>query len=251
MAFTDWVADEQLEEEIVEETVETTEVEEAEVPTDEEIVEEVVEDTTPSTPQTYNVNGQELTIEELQTGYMRQQDYIAQREELNALREQNKQALELVEYLRKNPNLANKLLEEDSVDNNAVNVVNPLTERIEKLERERYVERMNNQIEMLKMKYKDFNEVDVLNKAVQMNTPDLEFVYHGMRGAKIDDIIAQQVKEQLAKAQEDMVKNTQATRTVVGKASDVEPTTTHNLTQQEMRVADLMGISYEEYAKYK
>ena len=84
-----------------------------------------------------------------------------------------------------------------------------------------------------------------------MNTPDLEFVYHGMRGAKIDDIIAQQVKEQLAKAQEDMVKNTQATRTVVGKASDVEPTTTHNLTQQEMRVADLMGISYEEYAKYK
>ena len=251
MAFTDWVADEQLEEEIVEETVETTEVEEAEVPTDEEIVEEVVEDTAPSTPQTYNVNGQDLTIEELQTGYMRQQDYIAQREELNALREQNKQALELVEYLRKNPNLANKLLEEDNVDNNAVNVVNPLTERIEKLERERYVERMNNQIEMLKMKYKDFNEVDVLNKAVQLNTPDLEFVYHGMRGAKIDDIIAQQVKEQLAKAQEDMVKNTQATRTVVGKASDVEPTTTHNLTQQEMRVADLMGISYEEYAKYK
>ena len=251
MAFTDWVADEQLEEEIVEETVETTEVEEAEVPTDEEIVEEVVEDTAPSTPQTYNVNGQDLTIEELQTGYMRQQDYIAQREELNALREQNKQALELVEYLRKNPNLANKLLEEDNVDNNAVNVVNPLTERIEKLERERYVERMNNQIEMLKMKYKDFNEVDVLNKAVQMNTPDLEFVYHGMRGAKIDDIIAQQVKEQLAKAQEDMVKNTQATRTVVGKSSDVEPTTTHNLTQQEMRVADLMGISYEEYAKYK
>ena len=251
MAFTDWVADEQLEEEIVEETVETTEVEEAEVPTDEEIVEEVVEDTAPSTPQTYNVNGQDLTIEELQTGYMRQQDYIAQREELNALREQNKQALELVEYLRKNPNLANKLLEEDSVDNNAVNVVNPLTERIEKLERERYVERMNNQIEMLKMKYKDFNEVDVLNKAVQLNTPDLEFVYHGMRGAKIDDIIAQQVKEQLAKAQEDMVKNTQATSTVVGKTSDVEPTTTHNLTQQEMRVADLMGISYEEYAKYK
>ena len=251
MAFTDWVADEQLEEEIVEETVETTEVEETEVPTDEEIVDEVVEDTTPSTPQTYNVNGQDLTIEELQTGYMRQQDYIAQREELNALREQNKQALELVEYLRKNPNLANKLLEEDNVDYNATNVVNPLTERIEKLERERYVERMNNQIEMLKMKYKDFNEVDVLNKAVQMNTPDLEFVYHGMRGAKIDDIIAQQVKEQLAKAQEDMVKNTQATRTVVGKASDVEPTTTHNLTQQEMRVADLMGISYEEYAKYK
>ena len=251
MAFTDWVADEQLEKEIVEETVETTEVEEAEVPTEEEIVEEVVEDTTPSTPQTYNVNGQDLTIEELQTGYMRQQDYIAQREELNALREQNKQALELVEYLRKNPNLANKLLEEDNVDNNAVNVVNPLTERIEKLERERYVERMNNQIEMLKMKYKDFNEVDVLNKAVQMNTPDLEFVYHGMRGAKIDDIIAQQVKEQLAKAQEDMVKNTQATRTVVGKTSDVEPTTTYNLTQQEMRVADLMGISYEEYAKYK
>ena len=247
MAFTDWVADEQLEEEIVE----TTEVEETEVPTDEDIVVEVVEDTTPSTSQTYNVNGQDLTIEELQTGYMRQQDYIAQREELNALREQNKQALELVEYLRKNPNLANKLLEEDSVDNNAVNVVNPLTERIEKLERERYVERMNNQIEMLKMKYKDFNEVDVLNKAVQMNTPDLEFVYHGMRGAKIDDIIAQQVKEQLAKAQEDMVKNTQATRTVVGKTSDVEPTTTHNLTQQEMRVADLMGISYEEYAKYK
>lgn len=250
MAFTDWVADEQLEEEIVEETVETTEVEEAEVPTEEQFVEEVVEDTTPSTPQTYNVNGQDLTIEELQTGYMRQQDYISQREELNKLREENKQALELVDYLKKNPALAQKLMDEPEAEN-VSNIVNPAMDRIQALERQIFVQNLDNQISQLKSKYKDFNEVEVLNKAVQMGVKDLEFVYNGMRGANIETLIAQQVKEQLAQATENMKKNAQATRTVVGTTKEKPVTVSHNLTQQEMRVADLMGMSYEDYAKYK
>ena len=84
-----------------------------------------------------------------------------------------------------------------------------------------------------------------------MGVKDLEFVYNGMRGANIEQLIAQQVKEQLAQATQKMQKNAQATRTVVGTKTQKQVTTTHNLTQQEMRVADLMGMSYEDYAKYK
>ena len=84
-----------------------------------------------------------------------------------------------------------------------------------------------------------------------MGVKDLEFVYNGMRGANIETLIAQQVKEQLAQATENMKKNAQATRTVVGTTKEKPVTVSHNLTQQEMRVADLMGMSYEDYAKYK
>ena len=99
MAFTDWVVEEQE----VDTEVEGVDTEVQETPEQEEIVEQETQTEPEQTMQTFNVNGQELTLEELQTGYMRQQDYISQREELNKLREENKQALELVDYLKKNP----------------------------------------------------------------------------------------------------------------------------------------------------
>ena len=248
MSFTDWTTeiDENVEE-VVEEVVEEQETTE-EVKTQHN--EETTETEQPSEPQKFNINGQELTLEEIKTGYMRQQDYITQREELNKLREESKQALDLVDYLKKNPNLAQKLMEEPEAKEVA-NVVNPAMERIQALEKQLFVQNLDNQISQLKSKYKDFNEVEVLNKAVQMGVKDLEFVYNGMRGANIEQLIAQQVKEQLAQATQKMQKNAQATRTVVGTTTQKQVTTTHNLTQQEMRVADLMGMSYEDYAKYK
>ena len=248
MAFTDWTTeiDENVEE-TVEEVVEEQEATE-EIETQHN--EETTETEQPSEPQKFNINGQELTLEEIKTGYMRQQDYITQREELNKLREESKQALDLVDYLKKNPNLAQKLMEEPEAKE-VSNVVNPAMERIQALEKQLFVQNLDNQISQLKSKYKDFNEVEVLNKAVQMGVKDLEFVYNGMRGANIEQLIAQQVKEQLAQATQKMQKNAQTTRTVVGTTTQKQVTTTHNLTQQEMRVADLMGMSYEDYAKYK
>ena len=248
MSFTDWTTeiDENVEE-TVEEVVEEQETTEE---TETQHNEETTETEQPSEPQKFNINGQELTLEEIKTGYMRQQDYITQREELNKLREESKQALDLVDYLKKNPNLAQKLMEEPEAKE-VSNVVNPAMERIQALEKQLFVQNLDNQISQLKSKYKDFNEVEVLNKAVQMGVKDLEFVYNGMRGANIEQLIAQQVKEQLAQATQKMQKNAQATRTVVGTTTQKQVTTTHNLTQQEMRVADLMGMSYEDYAKYK
>ena len=252
MAFTDWIADEQLDEIEIEEDVTNEEVSEIEETTEEQIVEEAPqEEVATPTPQTFNIGGKELTLAEIETGYMRQQDYLAKIEEANKLREENKQALELVDYIKKNPEVAQRLMSEENVPSNISNSINPAMERIEKLEKQLYMKEMDATLNGLKMKYPDFNEIEVLNKAVQLNTRDLEFVYHGMRGANIDNIIAQKVKEQLAQATQEMAKNSQSTRTVVGNAKHSEvATTTHNLTKQQMRVADMMGISYEDYAKY-
>ena len=253
MAFTDWIADEQdLETEIeVEEDVTNEEVSEVEETAEEQIVEEAPVEVAPSTPQTFNIGGKELTLAEIETGYMRQQDYLAKIEEANKLREENKQALELVDYIKRNPEVAQRLMSEENVPSNISNSINPAMERIEKLEKQLYMKEMDATLNGLKMKYPDFNEIEVLNRAVQLNTSDLEFVYHGLRGANMDNIIAQKVKEQLAQATQEMAKNSQSTRTVVGNAKHSEvATTTHNLTKQHMRVADMMGISYEDYAKY-
>ena len=252
MAFTDWIADEQLDEVEIEEDVTSEEVSEVEEAIEEQIVEEAPqEEVAPTTPQTFNIGGKELTLAEIETGYMRQQDYLAKIEEANKLREENKQALELVDYIKKNPEVAQRLMSEENVPSSISNSINPAMERIEKLEKQLYMKEMDATLNGLKMKYPDFNEIEVLNRAVQLNTSDLEFVYHGMRGANMDNIIAQKVKEQLAQATQEMAKNSQSTRTVVGNAKHSEvATTTHNLTKQQMRVADMMGISYEDYAKY-
>ena len=251
MAFTDWIADEQLDEVEIEEDVTSEEVSEVEEAIGEEIVEEAPqEEVAPPTPQTFNIGGKELTLAEIETGYMRQQDYLDKIEEANKLREENKQALELVDYIKKNPEVAQRLMSEENAPKDVTNLVNPAMERIQALEKQMYIREMDARISQLKTKYSDFNEVEVLNKAVQMNTSDLEFVYHGMRGANMDSIIAQKVKEQLAQATQEMAKNSQATRTVVGNAKHTEINESHNLTKQQMRVAEMMGISYEDYAKY-
>lgn len=252
MAFTDWIADEQLDEVEIEEDVTNEEVSEVEETIEEKIVEEAPqEEVAPPTPQTFNIGGKELTLAEIETGYMRQQDYLAKIEEANKLKEESKQALELVDYIKKNPEVAQRLMSEENVPSNISSSINPAMERIEKLEKQLYIKEMDATLNGLKMKYPDFNEIEVLNRAVQLNTSDLEFVYHGLRGANMDNIIAQKVKEQLAQATQEMAKNSQSTRTVVGNTKHSEvATTTHNLTKQQMRVADMMGISYEDYAKY-
>lgn len=218
------------------ETVEPTTTEEAttEVPTINEI----------------DINGQKVSLDEVRQGYIRQQDYIAKQQQLDAKLKEAEQSLQLVDYLRKNPQIAQRLYEDEKAPS-VVQTVNPAMQEIENLKRELFQDKLNNTITNLKGKYSDFNEVEVMNKAVSMGVTDLEFVYNAMRGQNLDNIIAQRVKEELAKATEQINKNASATRTLVGSGQEPQATTTHNLLPQEMRVADMMGISYEEYAKYK
>ena len=218
------------------ETVEPTTTEEVttEVPTISEI----------------DINGQKVSLDEVRQGYIRQQDYIAKQQQLDAKLKEAEQSLQLVDYLRKNPQIAQRLYEDEKAPS-VVQTVNPAMQEIENLKRELFQDKLNNTITNLKGKYSDFNEVEVMNKAVSMGVTDLEFVYNAMRGQNLDNIIAQRVKEELAKATEQINKNASATRTLVGSGQEPQATTTHNLLPQEMRVADMMGISYEEYAKYK
>ena len=169
MAFTDWIADEQLDEVEIEEDVTNEEVSEVEEAIEEKIVEEAPqEEVAPTTPQTFNIGGKELTLAEIETGYMRQQDYLAKIEEANKLREESKQALELVDYIKKNPEVAQRLMSEENVPSNISSSINPAMERIEKLEKQLYIKEMDATLNGLKMKYPDFNEIEVLNRAVQL-----------------------------------------------------------------------------------
>lgn len=250
MAFTDYApVDEQ-----VEETIETNEEEVVEEVTEVEGQEPTIEEPTEEPKvEEYDINGSKVTIDELRTGYLRQQDYLSRQAELEAARKENESALELVNYLKANPHIAQKLIEEQGEVKPVQNIVkgnDETSKRLDEIERRYFVDSLNSNITNLKNKYNDFNEVDVLKKAQELGTTNLEFVYHGMRGANLDNIIAQKVNEKLAQATTDMQKNTQKTRTVIGGVS-TPVDTTNGLTQQELRVAEMMGMTAEEYAKYK
>ena len=165
------------------ETVEPTTTEEVttEVPTINEI----------------DINGQKVSLDEVRQGYIRQQDYIAKQQQLDAKLKEAEQSLQLVDYLRKNPQIAQRLYEDEKAPS-VVQTVNPAMQEIENLKRELFQDKLNNTITNLKGKYSDFNEVEVMNKAVSMGVTDLEFVYNAMRGQNLDNIIAQRVKEELA-----------------------------------------------------
>ncbi len=216
-----------------------------------------VEQTITSEPETVpsineiDINGNKVSLDEVRQGYLRQQDYLSKQQQLDARLREAEQSMQLVEYLRNNPHIAQRLYEDKEVKPEMTNVINPAMKEIEELKRELFQDKLNNTITNLKAKYNDFNEVAVMNRAVAMGVTDLEFVYNGMRGANLENLIAQRVKDELAKATEQIQKNASITKTLVGNGQAQEPTITHNLSEQEMRVATLMGLSYEEYAKYK
>ena len=130
------------------------------------------------------------------------------------------------------------------------NVANP---QIEAMQNELATMKLDLEIERLKMRYPDFNEVEVLKEVDARGIYDLEFVYKAMKNTEPQDL--NQIKEQLAKeirAQltEEIRQQGIATQTIIS-ASDSVTNANYGLSQDEMKIAGAMGINYKDYAKFK
>ena len=69
------------------------------------------------TPQYIELDGEQLTLEqirEFKQGYLRQSDYTKKTQILAQERERLKEAVELYDYLQSNPEIAQRLVEEDT-----------------------------------------------------------------------------------------------------------------------------------------
>ena len=210
-----------------------------------------------SQPDTVHIEGfGDYTLDELKefkNGYLRQSDYTRKTQELARQREEANEALEVYEYLRNNPHLVNALMQ---MDNGQVNPVvqkatpeNAMMQQILHTQKAMEIEMRLNE---LKSKYgNDIDEVALFQKAKQLKTEDLEFVYKALQ---YDNLVAQQASAVQAAAtqmQAEIDANKSAVSTIVGTNQGAITRPQKSLTDAEKRVAAQMGISEADYLKWK
>lgn len=213
--------------------------------------------TNPTSLTEIEIDGEKISIDELKQGYARSKDYIGNKATLDTEyaklqkeREENQEALEIYNFLKENPNIAQELARIQPNAKPVTASIDPVfKEKFEHMEQMLYRQQLQSNIETLKAKYKDFNEVEVLKEASQRGIVDLEYVYQAQKGRNVDKLVEDMVNKKLVEAQAKREKNQGATTTISNKA-DVPPSTP-NLTPQEQKIAKIFGMTDEEYLQYK
>lgn len=245
-----------------EQTVEDSQVEVNE-PTTEEVVvdndepvegEEVVEQ--PTDDKVHIEGLGDFTIDELKefrNGYLRQSDYTRKTQELARQREEAQDALELYNYLRENPQMVNALMQMDNGANQQViQRATPEASMMQQIIHTQKAMEIEMKLNELKGKYgNDIDEVALFQKANQLKTNDLEFVYKALQ---YDNLLAerQQAEQNAANSlQAEIAANKKAVSTIVSPKQGNVVKQSPSLSADEKRVAALMGLSEADYLKWK
>lgn len=212
-----------------EETVETSE----EVDVQETVGTENIPQTTPTQFEIEGIgNVTPEQIKEWKQGYMRQSDYTRKTQELARMRKEFNQ-----------PSTQNV---PQQTQTQAPGFVQQIMQRMDAMEQENADRQVEYQINTLKQRYPDFDEVKVLNTALEKGITDLELVYKATREvneAELRERLKQEIIAELAQT-----KN--ATKTIV-TSEKTQQTNVTKLTPQETRIAKAMGMTAEEYAKWR
>lgn len=203
-------------------------------------------------PQVFNINGQEVTLEELQRGYLRQSDYTRKTQDVAKQARQMQDALALLENVKNNPELA----EQFNID--------PRDLQIKELEQNYYDLALQQEVQTLSTKYSDFEVSEVLDFALERGMDNLEDAYllnkqYQSNTTQPNTVPTQQnipnqpVDIEALKAQlRQELQNEMNTSTMV--SSQGAPPVAPNapvLSEAELRIARNMKMSPEEYAKWR
>ena len=239
----------------VEEPTQTEPVVETVAPQTEGNTTEPVDDTS-SGVATFNVEGiGEVTAEQIKewrSGNMRQSDYTRKTQDLARQRAENKDALELYNYLRSNPHIIQALKNADQNPASTVHQTAPTQENqlLRQLAYNQKAMETDMKLSALKQKYGEIDEVALFNKATEMGTDDLESVYKiiSYEDRRVDEAAL------IAKAKAELLAELEAKKNSVGTIVDTRQTPTVEqkvtLTTEQKRVAAAMGMSESEYIKW-
>lgn len=197
-----------------------------------------------SLPQTFTINGQQVTLDELQKGYLRQADYTRKTQELSRAQRELDAYKPLVQKVQATPEVQQAL------------GVNPMDLERNLLEQERADLQLQHEITTLSAKYADFDVNAVLDTAVQRRTNSLEdayFINKQLQASTPPPQVTQTVDVEALKAQ--LRAELQAelnTSTIISSNGGSAPTTPQapQLTPEQSKVARMMKMSDAEYAKW-
>lgn len=215
----------------------------------------------PTTPLTteYEIDGiGKVTPEQIKEWHsagLRQSDYTKKTQEIARQKEELREAQELFEYLKANPHLVKQLEDAEGrpVDRTVVNTVTPEHQMVKEVYFNQMSMQIDKQLGDIKDKYKvdTIDEVSLFNKAREMGTNDLDFVYRALNfntGTVDERALIEKAKEELRK---EFAQTKGTVQTIVTSPSGNPIMTTGTLTEQEKRVAAGMNVSEADYLKWR
>ena len=233
-----------------ESTENTENTEESTKDTETETTEETAtEDTKPIE---FEVDGEKYTadqIKELKRAGLRQSDYTKKTQEISNQRTQNKEAIELYEYFKANPELAKKLAELDptSLTKESVRKLgDPLTEKVNGLQQQLLTDKISRDLEAITSKDKDVSDLELLEIA-QQNNCDINTAYNFYKGMNFDKILQKKLSEQSLNLTEKIKKEGIITKTVIKAGDKPAVKTATKLTPEQHEYAVKTGMTDEEY----
>lgn len=213
--------------------------------------EETPEVSTYEIPGVGNVSAEE--VREWKNGWLRQSDYTRKTQQLASERERLRDAETLFNYISEHPELIDTIRQTPVGNNPAIDNASPDRQMLREVLYNQKSLETDLKLNQLRQQYGDIDEVAILNKAAELRTEDLDFVYKGLLSEQrvdVDEIRRQAIEEAKEQLRNELEadKNSVGNTTVSSKQS--APVQKAVLTPEQKRVAHGMGLSEEEYAKW-
>lgn len=213
--------------------------------------------TEPTVPTKFAIEGLgEVTAEEVKewkNSGLRQSDYTKKTQELSKQRETLKDAEELYNYLKTNPHIVEAMKAAELNPQSPAFNRAPTAERemLNQLAVEQRALRTDLQLKELHSRYGDIDELALFNKANELHTDDLEFVYKAIAYDNSNTDKQALIDEAKRQLRAELEKDKNIVQTIVTSKETTKQPETLALSEDEARVAKGMGLSTEEYLKWR
>lgn len=203
------------------------------------------------------IDGEKLTLDqirELKKGSLRQSDYTKKTQELSKLRKELSEAEEFYNYFKSNPELLKAMAEKENELGLKSNIdtkkLDPVQQEINELKQAYALDKINADLEKITQNDKTVSDVEILETATKYNV-DVNTAYNIWRGQNFDKIVKQKEIEAKKQVATELKNNSALTSTII-KGTDPNNTSGNfGLSPEEQAMAERVGMTLEEYAKFK
>lgn len=212
------------------------------------------QDATPQLPEFIEIDGQQVPLEELKNGYLRQSDYTRKTQELAETRRKLQYAEQLYNAVYQNPEVAQQVAQQFNLP-----YLDPNQAQVLELQNKYYDLLIEKEVNELKSKYGDFDVYNVLQFAYDRQISNLEDAYHlynsyyGVNESGGETMDIESLKEQIRQEILQELQSSVDTTSIIQSRGDSQTVqvNTPTLSEAEFKVAQALNMSPEEYVKWR
>lgn len=204
--------------------------------------------------ETIEIDGKQVSLDELKGGYLRQSDYTRKTQELARIKKDLEKAETVYTAMHSDEETAQEISERLGIE-----YVSPKDANVQELQVKYQELLLERDIEKLEAKYGSFDVNEVLQLAYDKRIENIEDAYHLVQSTRnptakpTESLDIEAIKEQIRQELKEELQSTVDTSTTIRTGGSTAPITddTPQLSAQELKVATAMKMSPKDYAKWK